>query len=166
MTETTRHRKAFAAYWEMGSTRSIERLHQELRRGGSAPSLRTLYAWSSTYHWQDRLVRLERDARHAEDEARVAAVREMSERHAREALLLQQKGAEWLTTLDVEQVSAEAAIRAVAEGIRLERLVRGEVTQRTAIEDDSRLEGISDEQLEALINLSHSLLEGKAAEAS
>ena len=122
--EGTRHRLAFARYWGAGQSRSIDRLHELLRAEGG-PSLRTLYEWSARYHWQDRVADLERQARRSEDEARVTVMREMSDRHAREALLLQQKGAEWLVAVDPATAGPEAGIRALSEGIRLERLVQG-----------------------------------------
>ncbi len=122
---------------------------------GKAPSVRTLYEWSSRYRWQDRIADLEREARVAEDEARVAAIREMQERQAKEGLLLQQKGAEWLAQIETEQASPEAAIRAVVEGARLERLARGEVTERTEVRNDAdpKLERLDDEALDHLIEL-------------
>ena len=46
------------------------------------------------------------------------------------ALLLQQKGAAWLASLEAGDVSAEAAIRAIVEGSRLERLASGEPGER------------------------------------
>ena len=49
----------------------------------------------------------------------------MAERHAKEGLLLQQKGAQWLAALTADQVTAPAAIRAITEGVRLEREARG-----------------------------------------
>lgn len=86
MPESTRQREGFDAYWELGAERSIERLHEVLtqaQRGNrSAPVLRTLYEWSSRYHWQDRIERLERQAREAADGARVDGLREMYERQA------------------------------------------------------------------------------------
>ena len=41
---------------------------------------------------------------------------EMYERQAKEGLLLQQRGAEWLSSSEAEAASPEAAIRAVVEG--------------------------------------------------
>lgn len=154
MTETTRHRQAFDVYWHLGSARSIERLREALREHGRPPSLRTLYEWSRSFHWQRRLLDLERRAREADDAGRVAAIREMAERQAKEALLLQQQGTSWLTTIDPQQVSADAAIRAIVEGARLERLVRGEPTDRQQIQGswNHRLEGLTDDELERLIS--------------
>ena len=155
MPESTKHRDAFGAYWRLGQERSIERLHAALKAEGNVPSLRTLYEWSSKYRWQDRVADLERRARVAEDEVRLAAIREMQERQAKEGLLLQQRGAQWLAQINDEQASPEAAIRAVVEGAKLERLARGEPTERTEIqnEPDPRLERLSDEELDRLVEL-------------
>ena len=157
MRETTRHRNAFNTYVDMGAERTIEKLRNELMAGGSPPSLRTLYEWSRTFNWQYRLDDLERKARVAEEDARVKAIREMRERQAKEALLLQQKGAEWIAGLD-DTPSAEAAIRAIVEGAKLERLARGESTEKIEIEEsgDSRLRELSDDELENLIRVAES----------
>lgn len=166
MAESTRHRQAFDLYWRLGAGRSIEGLHAALSAQGAAPGLRTLYEWSRTYHWQSRLADLERAARRAEDEARIAAIREMEDRHAKEALLLQQKGAEWLTQLPADDVSADAAIRAIAEGVRLERLVRGQVTERTEHQGETGLERLTDEQVDALLAAAEQPLAGEGATRS
>ena len=55
MPESTRHRFAFDRYLQLGSKRSIEKLHAVLAAEGDAHSLRTLYGWSSRYRWQDRI---------------------------------------------------------------------------------------------------------------
>jgi len=165
MPESTRQREAFDAYWSLGAERSIERLQAVLARAGRVPTLRTLYEWSRRYHWQARLQGLERQAREAADQARVQALREMQERQAREALLLQQKGAQWLTGADAETASPEAAIRAIVEGAKLERLVRGEATERTEQRSvtDERLEELSDAELDALIDHAAAGLAGEGA---
>jgi hypothetical protein len=165
MTESTRHRQAFDAYWQLGANRSIERLQGVLASAGVNVSLRTLYEWSSRYRWQDQLMRLEREARQQAERERIESLQEMYHRHTQEALLLQQKGAEWLTSLGVEQVTADAAIRAIAEGIRVERLVRGEVTERSEVEGNLALERISDEQLQHVLDLVEGLVGGEGAAA-
>ena len=162
MRETTRHRKAFDRYWRLGADRSLERLQAELEAEGRAPSLRTLYEWSRQLHWQERVSDLEREARQAEDAARVAAIREMHDRQAREGLLLQQRGTEWLAELGNEDASPEAAIRAITEGAKLERLARGEATERTESVDQTaeQLKGVSDDELERFIAHAEGTLEG------
>ena len=125
MPESPKHRHAFERYFRLGVKRSIEHLHAALEAEGDAPSLRTLYEWSRTYDWQDRLADIEREARAAEREGFVEEIREMDRRHVQEALLLQQKGTEWLTGIDVERVTPATAIRAIEAGVRLERAARG-----------------------------------------
>ena len=87
----------------------------------------------------------------------------MQARQAKEGLLLQQKGAEWLAQIENEKASPEAAIRAVVEGARLERLALGEATERTEVHGehpDPRLEQLGDEELDRLIELAEGTLEG------
>jgi len=167
MAETTRHREAFDAYWRLGAERSIERLHAVLTARGRAPTVRTLYEWSRGFRWQDRIARLEREAKRAEDEARLQALREMYERQGKEALLLQQRGTEWLAGMTKDKATAEAAIRAIVEGARLERLARGEPTERQEVSGDvqidAKLAALTDEELDRLIEYAEGALgrEGK-----
>jgi hypothetical protein len=163
LAESTKHRLAFEAYWRLGQDRSIERLHSVLAgRNGRVPSRRTLYDWSSRYQWQARIAGLEREARTAEDHARMVAIREMHERQAKAGLLLQQKGTEWLVNLGAEVATPEAAVRAIVEGAKLERLARGEVTERQEVTGDNpaRLAELTDEELDALIEHAHGIMEG------
>lgn len=165
MRETARHRHAFDRYFRLGPDRTITKLRAALGAEGDAPALRTLWEWSRQLQWQQRLVDLERQARDAEDAARVAAIREMHERHAKEGLLLQQKGTAWLTDLTAAEASAEAAIRAITDGAKLERLARGEATERTEHQgpSDPRLEELDDAELDRLIELAERPLAGEEA---
>ena len=156
MPESTRQREAFDLYWGLGGERSIERLHAELELTGGGPSLRTLYEWSRVYHWQDRLADLEREARNEADESRRRAISEMYERQAKEGLLLQQKGAEWLSNIESQGGTAEAAIRAIVEGAKLERMARGEPSEHVHQEGEMLyggfdLRSFSTEELRRLV---------------
>jgi hypothetical protein len=160
MPESTKQRLAFDAYFDLGAERSIERLHTKMRASKRPPSLRTLFEWSRRYRWQDRIARLEQEARRADDDARIQALREMYERHAQEAMLLQYQGAQWLTTMDDDRVTADGAIRAIVEGARMERLARGEPSERTETNGEltvnARLTTISDEELDRLLEFAES----------
>ncbi len=169
MPETTRHRQAFDAYWRLGAERSIEGLHAALTATGKAPTLRTLFEWSRRYRWQHRIAGLERQARRAEDEARVRALGDMYERQAKEGLLLQQRGTEWLAAMEGADATAEAAIRAVVEGARLERVARGEPTERQEIqnvEGNERLAALTDEEVDHLVELAEGDLGGENKKGS
>jgi hypothetical protein len=163
MPESSKQRQAFDVYWGLGNERSIERLKSELdAKWAKQPGLRTLYEWSRRYHWQARIAELEREARRAADEQRIAALREMYERQAKEGLLLQQVGAEWLAGLPGEQASADAAIRAIVEGAKLERLARGEPSERDEVTtggSDERFSEYSDAELAHLAELAESLVD-------
>lgn len=168
MTESTKHREAFELYWRLGAERSIERLHAAWsgRTRKAPPSLRTLYEWSSRCQWQSRIAKLERDARVAGDEARIAEIKEMQERQAKAGLFLQQKGMAWLVATGDEMASPEAAVRAIVEGAKLERLARGEVTERQEVTGEiaARLTEFNDDELDALIEHAQGLV-GGAGEA-
>ena len=160
MRERTRHRVVFDAYVRQGPNRSLERLHAEIVVDPEAygftrpPALRTLYGWSAELHWQDRLADLEREARQRDAVEQLEALHEMNERHAREGLALQQKAVQRLQTLLDRELAPGEAIRALVEGVRLERLARGEVTERTQIERDNLdLSTFSVAELRALAEL-------------
>lgn len=148
MPENAKHRHAFDAYWKLGSGRTIEKLHAVLcgrggRRAGGRPSsghgpTAGKSAWPA----------LRKRRRGRKTTVRVEALREMYERQAKEALLLQHRGAEWLAGITDDKVTADAAVRALVEGARLERLARGEPTDRQEVsthdQENKRLAAITD----------------------
>ncbi len=157
MAAVSRQEVAFQAYVALGPNRNLRDLHVDLakqRQRGVArpPSLRTLEGWSSRFRWQERLAEIERRAREEEDQQHVERVKQHRERLRQEGFLLQQKGTEWLSEKVAAEVSAHEAIRAIDTGFKLEALSLGEATQRIAVDDeDQRLKGLSDDELELLI---------------
>ena len=177
MTEKTRHRLAFDLYVRLGADRSLEALDEALQDDPSliglkrAPSRSTLEAWSSAFHWQDRLLDLERQATEQDREQQLAALREMNERHAREGLALQQKGVERLQSLPAEQLTPSDAVRHLIEGVRLERLARGEPTDRIMHRGDEShgpidLRKFTNEELRRLAELADRRATGAGEEES
>jgi hypothetical protein len=152
--ESTRHRQAFDIYYDLGSERSIRRLRIELRSVlNRVPTERTLFEWSRVFGWQFRIDDIESEARESDLIARIEAIKEMQERHAREGLLMQQKGTQRLSELAEDDMNSSDAIRAIVEGARLERLARGEPTEhvRNTEDRDPQLERLTDDALEQLI---------------
>lgn len=177
MRETTRHRRAFDLYVRLGADRSLEALHDALEENPSliglkrAPSRSTLEAWSSAFHWQDRLLDLERQATEHDRDQQLRALQEMAERHAKEGLALQQKGVERLQSLRPEELTPSDAVRALIEGVRLERLARGEPTDRIAQKGEEghgpvNLRNFSNEELRRLAELAGGLTGGAGEEGS
>ncbi len=161
MRETTRHRRAFDVYVQLGPRRSLQQLRSRLLQDplliglSRAPSLSTLEAWSSALHWQARLDDLEREAQARDREAQIKALQDMKRRQLDSAELLQNKGRERPMSLGVDEMLPADAIRAISEGIRLERLARGEPTERI-LEEGLHLHGLanfSNEELRRLAEL-------------
>ncbi len=177
MKKKTRHRLAFDLYVRMGAGRSLEALHEAVQDDPSliglkrAPGLSTLETWSSAFHWQDRLLDLENQATEQDRAQQLEVLREMNERHAREGLALQQKGIERLHTLRSDELSPAEAVQAVKEGIRMERLGRGEPTDRVAqkgevIYGHIDLRHFTHEELRRLTELADSRATGAGEEES
>ena len=154
MTTISRAEAAFDAYLNLGPERSLLLLRDDLRAHFQRPpTLRTLENWSARYHWQARLSELERQARAAAEQEHIGWVHEHRERLRNESLFLQQRGLEWLREKRPRDVSASESVRAIEAGFRLEALALGEATERIELEDhDDRIERLSDEQLERLVN--------------
>jgi uncharacterized protein YoaH (UPF0181 family) len=161
MKERTKHRRAFDQYVRLGPGRSLYDLYMSLAQNPGiaglerGPSLSSIESWSSAFHWQDRLLDLEREARRRDEEEQVKALRDMTERHIKEGLALQQKGIERLNQLAAEDMTAQDAIRAVLEGVKLERLSRGEPTELirqdgVSLHGHIDLSGFSNEELRRL----------------
>ena len=159
MLRTSRAELAFTVYLELGAQRSLQRLHADLRADPGAygfkraPSLRTLETWSARDHWQNRIADLERQAQLQEEQDHVERIKAYRERLRSEGLLLQQKGLAWLSDKEVDDVRASDAIRAIAEGFRLEAMGIGEATDRVAIDVEHAdvFDRLSDDELQRLI---------------
>ncbi len=163
MAQQTRHRLAFDHYVELGPGRSLEALYAALCDDPSliglrkAPARSTIDVWSSRFQWQDRLQDLEREARARDDEALLASLKEMNARHGKEGVALQQAGIARLSSLSPDEISAADAVRAVVEGVRLERLASGAATEHvrqegTQLYGHVSLERFSDEELRRLVD--------------
>lgn len=75
-------------------------------------------------------------------------------RHIKEAQILQTTGLQGLQAVDPADLGPEQAIRSIVEGIRMERLVAGDATQRTEVGPPGErppFVGLSDEELETVI---------------
>lgn len=126
--------EAFAAYRDMGPTRSLTRVAQELRK-----SRELLGRWSRRWSWVARAAawdtELDRKAREAQEKARV----EMAERHAKIAMAFQVKVMERIRSLSPDDLSPADLARWIDVAIKVERLARGEPTENTRQEVQGQL---------------------------
>ncbi len=82
-------------------------------------------------NWQPRVAEIEAKARQGAERRMVETLEEMSSRHIKSLRIIQARALEALRNMPLE--SAMEAVRALDIGIRQERLVRGEPSERTAI---------------------------------
>ena len=130
--ETPKAWAAFRKYRDMGLIRSLSKVAKDYSKPASKK--RQLQTWSSKYKW---VIRCESYDAH-EDEVLMkeneAELKKMGSRHAKLSMILQQKGLEKMRTItevDTSKLSVGDALRLTTEGMRFERLSRGESTERT-----------------------------------
>lgn len=134
--------EAFCAYRDLGPTRSLARVAQELAKS------RTIVArWSAEYAWVERAAAwddyADRQARERDLVERQEARRHMLEDHAQAGRALVQIGAQALSKYDasnperapdakrrIAEMTATEAARLIEAGSKMERLARGETNER------------------------------------
>jgi hypothetical protein len=126
--ESTPAFEAFTLYRDSGLKRSIAKVATELGK-----STKLLERWSRHHMWVERVRAYDVHMDQVQVQEQEKQRREMAERHARIALSLQTKAIERLKSLNAEDLDVDAVLRYVVEAAKLERLARGESTERTDI---------------------------------
>lgn len=128
MKETPKAAAAYDEYAAMGPTRSLAKLHEQLRQsqGKVRAGLDTLEHWSSVHNWQVR-VREHDAALAAEKEARkLAALDEMNERQAALGVEQTQAALTQIAALMSDgRFGSQAAVMLLKLAIETERTARG-----------------------------------------
>lgn len=117
---------AFDLYVRMGPSRSYSAVAQQF-----GVTKRSVTKCASKHGWSRRLQEIEAQARERQETSLVDAVDEMNQRHLKVAKLLQHKALDALRSLPID--SAMGAVRALDIGVKQERLVLGEPTDRNAV---------------------------------
>jgi len=128
----------FDVYMMMGPERSLEKLHNILTETGLRVALTTLKNYSVKYDWQGRIRAADQAASAKHDEERMADLHEMNKKQADLGAAAQRiAGLGMRNTFDrlqidpTFQLTVSDTARLMTEGSKLERLARGEVTDRT-----------------------------------
>ncbi len=125
---------AFEYYVALGPGRSYRAVGERF-----GVSKRAVTKHAAREKWSARLAKVEAEAREKSDQRSVDGLQEMNERHLKIAKALQSKAIEGLRDMPLD--SAKDIIRALDLGVRQERLVRGEPTERQAsVEEVTRQE--------------------------
>jgi hypothetical protein len=150
----------FARYRDLGRVRTVKKLAAEVER---TPA----YLWklASTWSWVERAGQWDReqDRLYAEEmlDARVV----MGRQHMQLANLLIARGVEALRNLDPKRLTPRELREYLEAGIKLQRLIAGEVTDRTEQQQTDRIDLSEDETRQELAAL-HAELERRMAHAS
>jgi hypothetical protein len=159
--ESSKAYRAFCLYRDMGPNRSLDQASRDYHRRSDQPTngserktraSGTIRGWAQRWNWPGRALAWDRELDRVQHEKQKTANAEMGERHAREAMLLQQKGVERLRLLRAEDLSPREALSYLIEAAKLERLARGEPTERVAEEHHfPDVKELSDEELSRII---------------
>jgi len=117
---------AFQFYVNLGPKRSYSQTAEQL-----GVSKRAVVKRAVKEQWQDKLQLFEEEARRKSNEKAQESLEAMNERHLKCARLIQAKAIEALKKMPID--SAMSAVKALESAIRQERVIRGEPSDRTAV---------------------------------
>ncbi len=118
---------AFSYYFSLGAERSYEKVASHY-----GVTKRAITRFALRDHWQERLGEAERQAREEADQKAAKSLEAMNERHLQAARLLQGKAIEALRQMGLDRPIS--AVKALELGIRTERLIRGEPSERAELD--------------------------------
>ena len=116
----------FDYYVSLGNDRSYQAVADK-----NGVSKRAVTSLAKKEHWQARIRQQEEAARQRADQKYAETLDAMKERHLKSVRAIQGKALQALRENSLE--SAMEAVRALDMGIKQERLIRGEPTDRTAL---------------------------------
>lgn len=130
--ETTKAFYAFTIYRDLDHKRTLSKTCTNYMETTSRTRscLRTIGGWSTKFGWVKRAQAYDDYVDALIREESEKAVKEMQKRHLTLGMALQAKGAAKLQDLDGKKMKVRDAISAITQGTRLERLIRGEPTER------------------------------------
>jgi len=160
--EPDAHWLAFVKYREMGTVLGAtpgKRMMSKLAKEPGTPSSKTLTKWARQWEWKARAHAYDRYLDRAALDTTERTLRQMKKRHVKLAMRLQT-----LATLELEKMVTQAekagrmpdfksseVTKALVEGVKLERLSRGESTEH--IEGKLDLKKLSLAELKTLKSL-------------
>lgn len=137
--ESTRAYSAFLVYRDLGPQRSLRKASEIIypryrQRGTTGPPGR-IVLWSGQFKWHQRAEAWDAYLRRLKEDEERRAIKEMAERHARAAVGFQQKALERLLAMKPGELKPKEVLAFFIEAAKLERLSRGEPTERTETQD-------------------------------
>jgi hypothetical protein len=121
--ESAKAYKALCVYRDMGSTRSLAKTAKAMNHPPGYKQ--TLWNWSTKYEWQSRCLDYDRHMEKMAQFEKENIVREMTNRHACDAIKIQQIAMEALERISLEATPLRDLIRMWEGAMRAERASRG-----------------------------------------
>ena len=118
--------EAFVIYRNMGAERSIQKVSQMLSK-----SVTLIKRWSREKNWVERSRAWDNEQDRVTREALQRGVVNMHKKHVTMAEALFIKAAKALKNIEVEEMDMLDIVKAVDLAVKIERLSRGEATERT-----------------------------------
>lgn len=143
--ESSKAYAAFCIYRDLGPRRSMDEAsriyHGKAPPLGNAPptgrrpeASGQIRRWAERWNWAARARAWDQELERLKQKKQLDAVEEMTERHVKEAHMLQSKAVERLRQLRPEELKPRETLNYLIEAAKLERLARGEATERVAEE--------------------------------
>ncbi len=151
---------AFCLYRDMGPGRCLDQAshayHQQQRvrtpTGRQPRASGAIRRWAQRWNWSARAQAWDQELERAKRSKQLKAVEEMGERHVMEAMLLQNKAVERLRQLRPEELKPRETLHFLIEAAKLERLARGEPTERVAEEHRFQdVKELTDDELAGIV---------------
>jgi hypothetical protein len=146
--ETSRQYAAFCLYRDMGPERSISDVANVWSDSGATSRLNE---WSSKYNWVDRASSYDEHIDEIKRARNEEAIIEMSARHVKYSIQVQEKAIEALRLINPEELKPNEFIKWLLEAVKIERLSLGVPTENIKQENEVkevRNDAITKESLE------------------
>jgi len=121
--ESAKEYEAFCVYRGMGRTRSLAKTAEAMNH--PAGYKQTLWKWSKKYAWQSRCLDYDRHMDKVAQLEKEVAIREMTTRHARDAIRIQEIAVKALETASIEAAPPRDLFRLWERAVLVERTSRG-----------------------------------------
>jgi predicted phage terminase large subunit-like protein len=174
--ESAKAFSAFCTYLDLGPRRSLDEAsrsyhHEPGRQTPRSDASRlprasgTIRRWAHQWNWQARSRAWDQEAERIKRTQRQAALQEMTERHTREAIMLQNKAVERLRLLRPDELNSRELLAFLVQSAKLERIAQGEpdssVAQEHNLQDPKEL---TDEELARIVTSARGTYYLQAAE--
>ncbi len=169
--ESSRAFEAFVVYRDLPAKNRAYNLVVDALYTNAPWAVRTIQRWATAHGWEARVTAWENQLDRAKRDAQVDTVKLMTKRHLEQAMAMQAKGLAALNGISESQMTPADARLLITEGIKAERLARGQSTEKIergeSIEQPQPdLSDLSDEELTRMAELADRVTKGSGETAS